>query len=32
LRWTTVRKGGIGVSVPPGSEIKITKLRIKVLR
>jgi hypothetical protein len=32
MRWTVTRKGGIGVSVPPGSEIKITKMRIKVLR
>jgi hypothetical protein len=32
LNWTTARKGGIGVSVPAGSDIKITKMRIKALR
>lgn len=26
------RKGGIGISVPPGAEIKVTKMRIKALR
>jgi hypothetical protein len=30
--WTIRRKGGIAISVPPGAEIKITKMRIKVLR
>lgn len=32
LRWTYRRKGGIGISVPPGSEIRITKMRAKILR
>ncbi len=30
--WTIRRKGGIAISVPPGSEIKITKMKVKVLR
>jgi hypothetical protein len=30
--WTIRRKGGIAISVPPGSEIKISKMKIKVLR
>ncbi|MBL8858981.1 MAG: hypothetical protein JNL28_10780 [Planctomycetes bacterium] len=30
--WTMSRKGGIGVSVPPGCEIKVSKMRIKALR
>lgn len=32
LGWNINRKGGIGISVPAGSEIKITKMRIKALR
>jgi hypothetical protein len=32
MRWTMRRKGAIGISVPPGSEIRITRMRIKILR
>ena len=32
LRWTMSRKGGIGISVPAGSDVKLTKMRIRVLR
>lgn len=30
--WTIRRKGAIAVSVPPGSAIRITRMRIEVLR
>lgn len=30
--WLVVRKGAIGMSLPEGSELKITKLRIRPLR
>lgn len=32
LSTLKTRKGGIGISVPAGSEIKLAKMRIKVLR
>jgi hypothetical protein len=32
LRWNVRRKGAIGISMPPGSEIRITRMRIKILR
>lgn len=32
LSWTRRRKGAIAISVPPGGEIKITKMRIRPLR
>ncbi|MDZ4774406.1 MAG: hypothetical protein SGI72_14860 [Planctomycetota bacterium] len=32
LSWSTNRKGGIGLSVPPGCDIKVTKMRVRPLR
>jgi hypothetical protein len=32
LSWDVRRKGAIGISMPPGSEIRITRMRIKILR
>jgi hypothetical protein len=32
ISWTQIRKGGFGIAVPKNTEIKITKLRARVLR
>lgn len=32
VSWTKIRKGAFGISVPKNSEVRYTKLRIKVLR
>jgi hypothetical protein len=32
MRMSVRRKGSIGIAVPPGSEIRVTKLRVKILR
>jgi len=32
MTWTRRRKGAIAISVPGGSEVKVTKMRIRVLR
>ena len=32
LSWTRRRKGALAISVPPGSEVKISKMRLRVLR
>jgi hypothetical protein len=32
ISWTQIRRGGFGISVPKGTELKFTKLRAKVLR
>lgn len=32
MSWNINRKGAIGISVPAGSEIKVSKMRVQVLR
>jgi hypothetical protein len=32
VSWIQIRKGAFGIAVPPGTKLKITKLRAKVLR
>jgi len=32
ISWTQIRKGGFGIAVPKNTEIRLTKLRAKVLR
>jgi len=32
ISWTQVRKGAIGLVLPTGSELKLTRLRMRLLR
>ena len=32
IQWTRVRKGALAIAVPKESEVKFTRLRIKLLR